>query len=595
VAVAEPDPRTEAPRAPRGGVPPGAPSSPSARRIAVLVAHGMGQQVRYETIDAIVEALSRGAERALGKERAKATVRTTVRQAPVPAVPPLPHQGVTPRAEVRIGDRRIDVYEAYWAPITEGRVGLREVLSFLFSAGIDGARASWNGRRFERFLFGRWRSFRISPTTAARFGVALLAIGSLYLLGTMAMLVTAGTSSGLRLFGPVNPIRLVLLKRDIAIFGFAFLQVLAGIGVGLLIPRSPSRRTPGRVALSVSWLAAMIVFLGLALIVAAGVLSLIDLIPGLHLPPPPDPIQTLFDLQLRSIVGPALLAAIVAVMMRFSGHDRTLRVALGSSAVVAIELVCGIVFVAVTNATLRHGVLSGWVAGVAPSVATSCWMLAVLALWLGRRFLVEYAGDVTAYVSSHKVSRFDEIRRTIQDLVADVARRVYQAEDADGRMYDEIVWVGHSLGTVLAYDALNTLVNEDRVLATRMDVVERTSTFLTVASPLNKTAFIFRSQRLDPLDVREGLATTRQPMIVDYALRPRRWINLYADRDWIGGPLEYYDAPPLDGAPAEQVRLWRERHIRNRRDPWALTPLAAHTEIFAGERFARTLYAVVAG
>ena len=193
------------------------------------------------------------------------------------------------------------------------------------------------------------------------------------------------------------------------------------------------------------------------------------------------------------------------------------------------------------------------------------------------------------------MSRFDEVRKAIQKVAADLGRAVYQAEEDQGFVYDQVVWVGHSLGSVIAYDTVNTLVNEDLALTRRLRVAERTTSLLTVASPLDKTAFLFRSQRPDPLDVREGLASARQPLIVDYALRPDRWINLHSPQDWIGGALAYYDARPEPGAPADVQRLWRQRRVRNHRDPRARTPLAAHVELFENELFGRTLFRVLSG
>ena len=39
--------------------------------------------------------------------------------------------------------RAVHIYEAYWAPLTEGQVTLRDVILFLFHAGFDGL---WHSR-----------------------------------------------------------------------------------------------------------------------------------------------------------------------------------------------------------------------------------------------------------------------------------------------------------------------------------------------------------------------------------------------------------------------------------------------------------------
>ena len=57
---------------------------------------------------------------------------------------------------------------------------------------------------------------------------------------------------------------------------------------------------------------------------------------------------------------------------------------------------------------------------------------AVFALALAvRYFVVEYVGDVAIYVSSYKVSRFDEIRNKILEEASSVARQIYSAGVSD--------------------------------------------------------------------------------------------------------------------------------------------------------------------
>jgi hypothetical protein len=134
-----------------------------------------------------------------------------------------------------------------------------------------------------------------------------------------------------------------------------------------------------------------------------------------------------------------------------------------------------------------------------------------------RGFLVEFAGDVAAYVSPYKVSKFEEIRRAIQDRGKRVARFVYSAEsDTPGRaLYDHVYVVGHSLGSVQAYDTLNDAINRDihehgwsaGSPEGAFGVVQRTKLLLTFGSPLDKTAFVFRTQKTETeFSVREALS-----------------------------------------------------------------------------------------
>jgi hypothetical protein len=189
-----------------------------------------------------------------------------------------------------------------------------------------------------------------------------------------------------------------------------------------------------------------------------------------------------------------------------------------------------------------------WLSGI-----PDAWLLGALALALTvvaalRWFLVQSVGDVAAYVSAHRASRFAEIRRGIQDAARRVTRNVYAARDHESGepQYAHVIVVGHSLGSVIAYDMLNDSINGDLLVresgGDTLNVVQRTKLLLTMGSPLDKTAFIFRTQK-DDAPLREALAAAAQPMIVSYANRPRRWVNIWSPFDWVSGSLEYYDAP----------------------------------------------------
>src|SRR6516162_1263291 len=83
--------------------------------VAVLVCHGMGQQVRYETISSIAQAIRTQAEANGG---AISDVEVHVSNL---------NDSFLARAEIKWTDadsqeRTAHVYEAYWAPLTEGRV-----------------------------------------------------------------------------------------------------------------------------------------------------------------------------------------------------------------------------------------------------------------------------------------------------------------------------------------------------------------------------------------------------------------------------------------------------------------------------------------
>jgi hypothetical protein len=178
--------------------------------------------------------------------------------------------------------------------------------------------------------------------------------------------------------------------------------------------------------------------------------------------------------------------------------------------------------------------------------------IGVFTAWLFRFFIVKYVGDVTAYVSANAVNRFWKVRSQIQARALAIGKSVYgriSAENHDRLMYDNIVVVGHSLGTVITYDLLNTLINLEisKVDQTMRDIAKRTRVFLTCGSPLNKIAFLFRFQMIGKKfpSWRELLNNFKQSLIVshDSIHRLQRWINISCPPDWISGRFTYYELP----------------------------------------------------
>jgi len=221
------------------------------------------------------------------------------------------------------------------------------------------------------------------------------------------------------------------------------------------------------------------------------------------------------------------------------------------------------------------------------------WSLLIAEALFVRYFIIEFVGDVAAYISPYKESKFDELRRQIRKIGLNVGKIVYGfgPKVATVPEYDKVVLVGHSLGSVLAYDTLNALINVDNVCTStkRRNVVQRTRALITFGSPLDKTAFIFRIQARREEDwIREQLAASVQPLIVSYEdYRPATltWINIWSPMDIISGSLEYYDDPAGAPTPGQSVQ--------NIRDPQAWVPLAAHAQYWQNEVLRKQLYRYV--
>lgn len=493
--------------------PPQAPAAAPARRPkAVLVVHGMGQQVPFENVDLVVRGLE-GAQprRDLragapdARMRPRVVERLGVRRVGLRGAGDDGKERMLERVELRV--RRPDappeegtevhVYEAYWAPLTEGRVTLRDVLAFLVRGGLNGLRKT--GRGFERWAFGDMRRYRIglAPLWLLLAFVVLASLACMYLVAA-AVVAEAG--------------------------GF-----------------DVKRLSPGALD-DLTWLAAAF---SLSLVAFAGVLWLTRYV------------ERRFWRGARwagLVVGGALCAAALVLSGWF-------LVALG----------------------LGLAGVGAWPDAAPPRlVALLVWPLLLAATLVGREFLVQYVGDVAAYVSSHKLDRFHELRKEIKEAVLRTARAVYAARDerTGDFAYESVAVVGHSLGSVAAYDALNALVTEDNVApgGRLRDAAARTSILLTFGSPLDKTAFVFTAQGRQTSQTREALAALVQPLIQDYAHRPFPWVNVHSPADVISGPLGYYDPPPSGGAAPHPRAVWNEPDLD------AMLPLAAHTQYWQTSR-----------
>jgi hypothetical protein len=439
---------------------------PARRRVAFLVTHGMGQQVPFETLSMLGQALltQHGAEiKASSPEQQLHADLRRVRLTAQPDAPELSRVEVTLTSD---DGEEVDVhlYESYWAPFTEGQISFTATVGFLYEAAWNGIKTAVSSRKragggssgemtveqkeisernkksdglkhFDRWMFGKFRDMPIKRWTF-RLLCALVVLLTLLLLPALMVFTPAGIAAIKYLWGWLKPI-------------YAQWPVSFHIGA----------------------------------------------------------------------VAVALILLIFALIVRY--------------------------------------------------------------------VVVEFVGDVAIYVSSYKVSRYDDIRTKILDEVFGVARQIYSAGIADdtNAPYDAVVIVGHSLGSVISYDMLNWCINWDQVEnGFEFGVVERTRRLITFGSPLDKTAFLFRTQVSSARSLREALAARQQPLILDYKkfrpLETFRWINIYAPADIISGSLEYYDVQGLPGY----------NGIVNVKDPEARTPLLAHIQYWNNAELHEQLY-----
>ncbi|MBI1845608.1 MAG: hypothetical protein HYR86_01385 [Candidatus Rokubacteria bacterium] len=590
--------------------PPALPEQP----LAVLVIHGMGEQIPFETLDTVANGLRDEEARRYG----------TTGPPPVARSVQLGSQRLQ-RIELSLqtgqGRRAVHVYEAYWAPFTEGQVSLRDVVAFLVRAGLHGV-GNASGV-FRRWMFGRVESFPIPVRTLVFLLAALLVVAGLAVINAIVpaallavaparLAATEGAGRAAGWLGAPIVGELTRFTRPLLGAVEAFAVVLAvSWAAGSCLPRWRAVRL--LLALASAILFVVVIFL---VVITATALPLVALARGAGFQPAAVP----FGLAWRAAWAPTLaawgvVAAVaggilwlaIAVLVRFvrGAVEDTWAGRAFSALVIALFGLLIKRLVAVVLMLLPPGVgaaggvpsdpLCAWLASPLPAgaAAAGCawiasppplfvWALLAGVSLVARRFLIQYVGDVAAYVQPHTLDRFYDLRKRIKDTVRNTAHAIYAARGDGARLdYAGVALVGHSLGSVIAYDTLNRLLDDDATApATALDVLGRTRLLLTFGSPLDKTAFIFSTQhtRLGT-DAREALAGAVQPLIAAEATRALPWVNVFSPWDLISGELGFYDRP--------QARPGR---VLNERDPDALTFLAAHAEYWRNRLVWERLY-----
>ena len=537
---------------------------------AILVAHGMGQQTPFQTLDDLVTGLRRYCR--LPGLRGHRTDVKNVRAG----------QEILQRLEATLTlpdgtERDVHIYEAYWAPLTEGKVSLRDVIEFLLRGGGSG---TLHGLQpFKRWMFDKYVHFAAPVRTVLYLTVALGTVVSLVALNVIIFAVAAARAPVQSPPAWLSP----ACFRDLTVILNALVLVFAAFaalfGLSVATRRMRGVRTVFGIATVVAFTSA--VWATMASAVAAGMvlsfhvlsssgeLSFFDRLGWTSAVAALDQVvdRWMFVLVAAS-TAVAALWWILGVMKNLPGALRRSPRATGLTVAGFVAIAGLLAFFALTlYEPFASGISSHpWRLGLA-------WPLVLVAAAIVRWFLIQFMGDVAAYVQPQVLDRFAEVRKKIKDTVWRKARAVYSLP------YDDVILIGHSLGSVIIYDALNRLIVEEQVNTDHAprDVAKRTRLLLTFGSPLDKTAFIFGvlGRRAE---AREALAAAVQPLIADESVRPR-WINIHSPWDPISGSLDFYDLPDRSNRHA----------VENVRDPDATTLLLAHLEYWKNPTLFRTI------
>jgi hypothetical protein len=165
-------------------------------------------------------------------------------------------------------------------------------------------------------------------------------------------------------------------------------------------------------------------------------------------------------------------------------------------------------------------------------------------------FLTESVGDIQVYTTNDPNSEYFEVRQTILDEVQLVFGAIAPKE------YDSIVVIGHSLGSVIAIDALPVLQQREP------DVFNSIDTIITLGSPLEKVRKYFtpsKSALRVPADQQlVSVVDEKWEKLTDLAraaelVAGRGWLNLWYANDPVANPLTAF-------GPSQQKHLGAWRH-----------------------------------
>jgi hypothetical protein len=470
----------------------------------------------------------------------------------------------------------VHLYECYWAPKTEGVITLKDVISFLWEGGSRGLLNSL--KRFQRALFGQMEYFKITWRTPTYLLFTLAILASLMVIN--AIVVAAGASSA----HIANAETLITPVERPSLTALASVVCLVAITFGIMLFLAGLSRPRG-----VQWFCwGAIILTALVIILSAAHMTVI-----VWLQRWPGWLNAAFQGNIHGLTNVLVFLSLTLVPLalikrRVRSSDNDSEESMRPLFLFYLSVLIFVVGITGIIWLIAHGGnfelftctwSSVWWPVVRNVIFSYLWIwpfLAAISAYV-RELLVQYVGDVTAYISSYKIDRFEEVRQKIKASALEIATAVYRVktENVHQLEYEKIAIVGHSLGSVIAYDTLNRLLNEDELSNCWLQITDRTCLLMTFGSPLDKIAFFFNIMGKTTRHVREQLAAVVQPLIQRPGVRRKMpWVNVYSRHDVICGSLDFYDQPPDSANPPIPGIL----RVENVKDPDALIPLAAHVQ-----------------
>jgi len=505
-------------------------------RVAMFVIHGIGEQKPYETLDQF----ARGLISSLERNGAQWTIAPALEE----CTDPLHEQKDWTRLSLRLMPAApksqiedITLFEYYWAPITENKVGYFKSLTFLTSAGLKPLQylfANVNALDAVQKHKERWTRLLILSKELVR--IFFLFVPLVLALGCLAGWLASGTqlTSLLKLDRAIVLLLVVVVIRWMYVAGFA-----------KLLWDSMRAHAGWRGMTSLRVVAVLLITIWLAL--------------------------------------PYYLGFLVTFFSKLlPGRDSTILRLSEIASLISIEGVNGwgprITRFFYLSPRLQHPVLL---------------IVGMLAAYVVRLILVDYVGDLAVYLGSDERSENFAARSQILDECSQSLTAILRAKSGNGPAFDRVVIVGHSLGSVIAYDAVNELLDRARSGAIPDPAdLRRLSGMVTFGCPLNKVYYFFREQLPPRQEIRRQILdllhsfrifkariadqftfTGVEPQLwkeAEAALeKDFLWINVWSISDPISGKLLFYDLGSADN----QLHLFYRR------------PLVAHVLYWEDPRF----------
>lgn len=166
--------------------------------------------------------------------------------------------------------------------------------------------------------------------------------------------------------------------------------------------------------------------------------------------------------------------------------------------------------------------------------------------------IINQLGDLVIYTNADVRSRNYDIRQRVLSGAIEELKLLL-----NDNYYRKIIVTGHSLGSVIAYDTLNRIVQDMSIKGgVSPDLTPRIAGLVTLGSPLDKIAFFFdettpdedfvQCQILDHFHSYKSIPPGQsEPIKISdpfrHDLDKSVWLNFYHLNDPVSGPLDAYE------------------------------------------------------